>query len=436
MGYVRNSLYDKVRILKGIVKLKNILDKREKSRLVSNFLSLFTLQALNYVLPLVTLPYLVKTLGVEKFGLISFATAIMTYFTVLTDYGFNFTATREISLNKDNPKVWNEVFSNVIIIKSILLCVSFGILLLLIFNFIKFAVDSDIYLYSFFAVIGQALFPVWFFQGIEKMKYITYINIFSKVFFTISVFIFVKQSSDAYLVPLLTGIGSIVASLWSLFIIFKDFKIKFESQSYSRVLWYLRGGWSLFLTTGFSNILTSSGMVLLSNFGNNSLVGYYSALEKLSRAFVGLFSPLTQALYPLSCNKVSHVDSGRKYISKLLIGIGGLAFVVSLVVVLFSKEIVILIYNEKFVSYSYILSFLMIWLFFGVINNIFGIQYLSAKKLDKYYMRAFIFAGLLTLILNVSLIPILMINGLLIGIIVGEITLTLLMMFFIYRFKL
>ena len=152
-----------------------IFDKlKQHKKIIENFSYLSVLQILSLITPLITYPYLVKTLGEVMYGTVVFAQAVVTYFNILVVFGFNFTAARDVSLHRDNPKKLNEIISAVTIIKTLFLIVS----LLLISGYMLYVSQIDYILYylSFWICLNEILFPTWFFQGIEEMKYITFIN--------------------------------------------------------------------------------------------------------------------------------------------------------------------------------------------------------------------------------------------------------------------
>ena len=150
--------------------IKKFLQDKEKKVLANNYLSLLVLQAANYLLPLLILPFLVRVLGTDKFGLVMFAQSLAVFLTVFVDFGFNLSGTREISLARDDKNKLSEIFNAIMIVKLLLIVVAFGILCIIVNVFTRFSIDKNVYLLSFGIVIGQALFPVWFFQGIENSK--------------------------------------------------------------------------------------------------------------------------------------------------------------------------------------------------------------------------------------------------------------------------
>ena len=137
---------------------------REKNRIISNFFSLTVLQAANYILPLIILPFLVRVLDLENFGIVMFSQALITFIVVGVDFGFDISGTREISVSNNDKERISEVFSAIVTIRVLLIFLWFIILILLIECIPKLKANALIYYLNFGVVVGQGIFPAWFFQ--------------------------------------------------------------------------------------------------------------------------------------------------------------------------------------------------------------------------------------------------------------------------------
>jgi len=279
-------------------RLNAIIRNPNYQRVAGNTLSMGVLNATNILLPLLTIPYLIQVLGTDTFGLLAFATAITAYFMVLTDYGFNYSATKEASLHIDNPHKINEIFTSVSVLKLLFIVISFMVLLLLSVAFDKFANDRLLYLLTFTTVIGNALFPIWYFQAIERMKLITYMNLVSKVAFTVSIFLIIQGKEDYLWVPALTALANLFTAMMALYLIFVHFNIRFIAVSQAILMRYLREGWTIFYAYLFSNLISTNNMVLLGLLTNNTMVGYYAIADKIFSAINSISSPILSAVYP------------------------------------------------------------------------------------------------------------------------------------------
>jgi len=367
---------------------KSFFNSSAKKKLFENFLSLSFLQGVNYLLPLITLPYLVRVLGPEKFGLIAFAQAFIGYFVILTDYGFNLSATREISINRENKEKIKEIFSSVMAIKFFLCVLSFFILGLFLIFIPKFGNEWLICLFTFGMVLGNVLFPVWFFQGMERMKYITILNIVAKVIFTICIFLFIRKVTDYLYVPLINSMGFLVAGGLSLVIISKDFRIKFRIPTNSAIQHQLKEGWHIFISTAAISLYTVSNTFILGLFTNNTIVGYYSAAERLIGGAQGLLTPIFQTVYPYISKLVSESKQrALNVIRKLTILVGSGSFIISLLIFILATPIVNIVLGNQYQQSITVLQILAFLPFIIGLSNIFAVQGLYAFKFQRTVSR-------------------------------------------------
>ena len=200
------------------------------------------------MIPLVTYPYLINTLGKNLYGVIIYSQAIVSYLAIFVNWGFNISATKYISINREDSKKINEIVSVVYIVKTLLLIIVFGFLFL-IFLFPEIREYKLLYIFSMWQCIYECLFPIWFFQGIEKMKYIAIFSFIGRVVFILLIFIWVTTPQDYLLVPLINGIGAIITSLIAIYILIYKFKIKFRWQSLATIFYHTKDSTKLLLTS-------------------------------------------------------------------------------------------------------------------------------------------------------------------------------------------
>lgn len=328
--------------------MKTVQQQSTLKRLGENFISLVLLQLMNYLLPLVLIPYLIRVLGIEGFGVYSFVLAIMMYGVKLSDYGFELSATYHISLNQNKKRKRDEVFSSVLMIKLFIVICYIILLTLLIFMVDKLYGYKELFFLSFTMLFGYMMFPIWFFQGMEKMRYITILNALLKFIFVGSIFLFVKTSADVYLLFLLNSIATVITGMVALYIAIKHFDIVLSWQPWQSIVFYLKDGWYIFTSKIAVEFYTTANVIILGFFVSPLMVGYYAIAQKIIIALGGLLEPVTRTVYPYLV-KV-YQNSNDNFILRnrqLTLIIFIIMFPVSLLVLFFAKPILLLIIGEE-----------------------------------------------------------------------------------------
>lgn len=402
--------------------------------MLRNFSSLTIIQISNYIFPLITFPYLVRVLGPEKFGLIHFAIAFIAYFGTLVDYGFTLSATREISLHRENKEELSKIFSSVIIIKLMLVVLSIFILIPVVSVFSKFSDNSLVYYLTFISVIGQALYPIWFFQGIEQMKYLLYITVSSKAASVVLIFILVTSPDHLLTVIIINSGAALLMGLSGIIVVVFHFKIRLKLQSSSLLKYHFFEGGYIFLSTAAINIYTTTNIFLLGIFTNDSIVGYFSAADKIRIAVQSTFSTISQTIYPrLSKQFEESKREAVKFVGKILYGVGSLVFILCLIIVIFAKDIIAIILGPGYEPSVILLQILGFLPFIIFLSNISGIQTMLNLGYKKEFTKILAQAALLNTLLALVLIQLFAATGTAVSMLITEIFVTVTMIIFLNK---
>lgn len=152
------------------------LKERLNNPLLANIASMGLVQVANYAIPILIIPYVVRALGVDAFGAASYAQNIAAYLTLLVTYGFDYSATQEIAIHKEDAEKVRQIFWRVISAKLLLFAATLAVLCALYLLLPRAKADPASFFYAGLINLGFALFPAWYFQGTERMAKMALFN--------------------------------------------------------------------------------------------------------------------------------------------------------------------------------------------------------------------------------------------------------------------
>ena len=400
-----------------------------KGIVFKNYIYLLMIQGANFILPLITIPYLVRILGINKFGIVMVAQSFAILLTIITEFGLDMSATRQVALIKNDKKKLSQYFFDVFFLKMFLVIVAFIILAFFIFYVDKFSREYLVYFFSFGMVFGQALFPAFFFRGIEEMRIITIINVLAKVIFTISVFIIIKTPGDYHYVPILNGLGFILSGCLGFILSLKY--VSFMKPIFNEAISIAKESFSLFLSNLAVSFYTKINTLIVGIFISDSVAGVYSSMEKLVVATKSIYIPLYQALFPniVVKDKITIVS----IINKMKYYMGALGAIISFLIFLFAVDILNLIYNDEMItSYYVIFQILGLIGFLSSLNMLFVSLFFPAVKAFNQRLKILSMGGIFNIILVITLVQYYSIYGVAISATISELFI-LIVAYYLYK---
>lgn len=401
------------------------------SAVAKNAASLYIIQFANYIIPLIMVSYLVRALSPSGYGLVAFSQSLIAYFAIFAEYGFAFSATRKISLERDDVMAVSETASQVWTAKALLGIVGFIVLLIAVATIPKLRETSILLLILYGVVIGNVLFPTWLFQGMEKMVAISVINLMMQLFILIGVFTMVHQPEDCIIYAGLVSAGSILSGIVGAGLAFSMFELQPVLPSRKGILGSMREGWVLFLSMASVSLYTAGNAFILGLLANTTAVGYYSIAEKIVKSVLGLLGPIAQAAYP----RFSRLALESKALAlqwglRMLAIEGSIGLMLSIMLFFGAPFVVQIILGHDYEPSIVVIRILAALPFLVAVSNVLGIQIAFPFGLEKAIFSFVLIAGIVNIVLAAILVPMWGAEGMAMSVLVAELFVTI--SYFIY----
>ncbi len=379
--------------------------------------ALGVLQIANYLIPLLVLPVVSRVLGATLFGSVGYAQNIISYLTLLVNFGFEYSATRQIALAGDDKEKKRHLFWAVITAKTGLLVLSFVILALLPLFVERVACDPQLYIYTALTNIGIVFFPTWYLQGEQQMDKMAWANFFTKLLGALLVIAIVREASMYRWYPLLLSVSSIFVGIGAMIYVVRHFEIGryvCTREAMKEVLW---AGAPIFINNVFVSLYTTVNMTLLGGFATDEMIGYFSAAQRLIIALnMVVVLPVSTAVYPeMSRRFEASRTEGMQFFKRVLVYAGLAAAVVSLGTFGIAPIAIPIIYGAGYETAIEVLRWLSPLPFLVMVATLLTVQGLYGMGLQKWAPWVGMMLAVLCISLNLWLLPHLGVRAVCIG---------------------
>ncbi len=375
-----------------------------KEATVQNLLALYGVQAVNYLFPLLTLPYLARVLGPERWGLLAVVTSLAQYFSLVVEYGFALSATREVAQHRGDRRRLARILAGVlgarVLLALFVLGVAWGIFRLVP----NLSQDPLLFWSGVFWGLTLGFSPLWFFQGLERLRLVALLEMGVRALGFASIFLLVRSPSHAWLVALAQGVAGVLAAGVALGLAWRE--VGFALPRLSQVLQALRSGFSLFFFRAAVSLYTVGNAFILGLLLPPQLVAYYAGAERLTKALLAMVDPMNRTFFPRLSYLVQH-DPHRagRLATRVLLAMGLVGALLGVGVYLTAPWVVWLLLGPGFEGAVPAMRVLSPLLPLIALSNALGIQWMLALRLDKPFNGIILTAGFLNLALALLLVP-------------------------------
>jgi PST family polysaccharide transporter len=368
------------------------LKKATSSPIFENLFHVGIIKFVNIFSKYLIISFLIRKLGEQSYGTLTWVDSFIQYFIVFINFGFDMFIVKKVIENKENKRAVDNIISTVLTLKFMLFIVSFAILsvLIVLFGIEKFG----ILLYLMLLMgIGEVFFPLWYFQGIQKMKYLSLTSVIAKGTLILATIMFISSPSHLVRYIWILVFSNVLFGGLGLYFLIKVSKVVFTRIKYSELKSYFKQGFLFYLGKTSTLFLNFGTIFLIGKLFSTSLVTGFDLSSKVIFVFVFVFEVIQQAVFP---SIVASQDKNK--LKQLLIFIVLLGLCFFLITFAFSKELLFLLGGKEMEKHTYLLKELSILIpVIGITNILGGCGLVAFGALKKYnysfLMSAFLYVA-------------------------------------------
>lgn len=386
------------------------------------------------VLPLLTVPYLTRVLGVDIWGRVAFAQIVLGYFSQVVAWGFGWSGTRKVAVLRDDPEALARILASTLLAQMLLAVLMALVVILLVLCVPMFRADAALYLAGLGMLAGNVLFPIWFLTGLERMKESAGAQIVARVVVVILTFVLVRGPEDAVWLMGLGALGVIAPGLFCLWWLHHHYSMDWRAATIRSALAELREGAAIFISTVSVSFYTTAIPLVLGVSGGPAAVAYFGLADRARQAAQSVLTPIAQALFP----RMSHLFATDRVAAVRLLRRSGsliiaLALAISMTLWLAAPLIIRLLGGDAFLPAVPVLRWLAVLPMVIALSNIFGVQVLLPNHENRAFNIILGVAGLLSLALMPFLIGAKGAVGAAMNIVAAEMVVTVSMAIYLFR---
>ena len=369
-----------------------------------NFAYKSVLTLSTYLINFITFPYVARVLGVERIGLVNFVDNTVNYFLLFATIGVGLLGVREIAAVKEDKKRRDQVYSSMLALNLLFTLVSLGIYLLCISTIPKLCQYDELFYIGTAKILFTVFLVEWFFTGVENFRYITLRSILIKVLYIISVFLFVRDTSDYRLYFILTVGVVVLNALINQLYIRKFVRVRWNNIQLFK---YLKQNVTLGIYTLMTSMYLTFNVMYLGLVSNNTEVGYYTTAFKLYSVILGFFTAFTNVMLPRMSSLLANGEKDRfqELVNRSFSVMATCCIPLILCSMIMAPQIVYILSGPGYEGAILPMRIIMPAAFAVGVAQVLAIQVLMPMKKDKVLLIASIIGAVVSLLINLLVVP-------------------------------